>query len=292
MIDLTLFNTVLPYIYVTFIAYEVISTLWRKYSQRREARRIDNIQNIMFSVYASFVQMVLTNEYQPIDDSVRIRLNDLLNKNMSIEFWQILNVAFKGFAKRYFLKSEESAHPVPIYHEYKFNRNVINEGPDFEPVQNYGNDFKLNRPHVINPGHRNLDDIMAQVREVPVNNLGAQPNMDDVCTCGQQCDEKINIQAFFVNVPRNDENDSSDDETPVEKQTETVAKMSDNLAESSSNIPNEPVQNEPVQNEPVQNESILNESIERENTQNDRPRFGARRFGTNVVDHPLKTVNN
>lgn len=244
MIDI---STVLPYIYVTFIAYEVILTVWRKYTQYRETRRIDNIQNIMFSVYASFLQMALTNEYQPIDDSVRVRLNDVLNKNMSIEFWQILNVAFKGFAKRYFLKSDD--HPLSI------NRNY-----DFEP-------------------NRHLDGILSQLREVTT-----EQNNQNVCSCGQNCnDEEVNIQAFFLNVPQNDENDSTDSETepPVETQTETQTVT--------------PV--EVPTKMPTSLDGITNESMNVPNTplnQDDRPvqRFGARRFGTaNAVDHPLKTVS-
>lgn len=278
MIDLTLLNTVLPYIYVTFIAYEVVSTLWRKYSQWHEARRIDNIQNIMASIYASFLQTALRKEYQPIDDSVRVRLNNLLNKNLSVEWWKLMNVAIEGITKRYFLNSNDTDHPVPIYRNYDFKLNPVNLNEGFRSEQ---------------PNHLNLDELLA----------GMQQEGFGFHTCGQNCDEEIKFQAFYVNVPQNDDQDSTEGdiydenqpeaptntpaETPAETEapaetpaeTETPTQQPINLADSSANIPTQ---------------DNLNESIDRDSQQTDRPapRFGARRFGAvNVVDHPLRTIS-
>lgn len=283
-------STVLPYLCATFIAYEVISTIWRKYVQYRENRRIDNIQNIMASVYASFIQMALRNEYQPIDDSVRVRLNDLLNKNLSVELWRLINTVLEAFTKRYFKKND-----------------VLQHIPD----RNYQwHDFgEINRPHVIgnnigNPYMYNLrpgaqfDYVRHVYDNMAVPDMAVVDN--GVCTCGQPSDEdhydEIQVIASKVDVPQNDnqEESTTDEESDINADTPTetpTEQPTETTSEQPAKTPTEtPANGIP----PAFLEGLGDLPMGRLHNTQQIPRFGARRFATGaagVIDHPLKTTN-
>lgn len=198
------FTDYLPYIYGTMIVAEVLYFLYGKLNIYRQAQiakqRMTCCINIMAGIYSSFAGCVLTNTFIPLDDTIRVQVNELCNSNLTPMIWQLINHVLEGVAKKHLIRETADVHMYNYPNVYNAVRHVDFKEPDFWTINNAAENMKaepnnrwmFNRRPIIGQNRTMIRPFTIRIPDVREN----EQNLDDLeseddndCVCEHCVDD-------------------------------------------------------------------------------------------------------
>jgi len=204
-------------IYTIVIVAEICRFVYnqlRNYMQIRAAiRRSEATTELCRAVSINMLSTMMTNEFKPLDDSIKELTSTAINRDITPYAWVAVNLAYQYIIEKYLHNRTKTPEtPVDVKYRYRdFNINPVNSptwvtrpggvgrGRPFQ--ERYP--FYANYANAGKPTQEDIDGINEAIRKFrEVAETEAEDNgCEEYCTCDQQISEESDSESVEINEP-------------------------------------------------------------------------------------------